>query len=507
MTGRARQLPPASRVRPCRWGSTIVGQYPNTPWATLVDMSGTGDAPPAGPPEVFATLASEAQADAINAMNRVLEAVLELVGSADGAAVELVGAKDWLVTVAGVGLMAPQLGYLVSPRHSLSAAALRANTTTSCEDSMADPRVDRDVAMAIGARSLICLPLRRGTSAIGVLAVSSARTGAFSQADCELLELVADLVSTLVSAAADTVGSVQALLAKASLAPATGTTARTASNRLADFAANALRPGLLDQAMARRRIAEVVSGRRISTVCQPIVELVSGRVVAVEALSRFPQELARPTEKWFTEAAAVGLADELELTAVEAALKVLPALPASVSLSLNVGPSLLIAQALDDKLAEVPPERVVIELTEHTAVHDYQYLAARLSHLRGKGLRLAIDDTGAGISSLAHILRLSPNIIKLDRSLVAGVDADPARRVLARALVDLGAEIGASLVAEGIETAGELAALEALGVTLGQGYYLGRPTAIDVLLDLWSSAGLNEADGVVLPPSPRQGPA
>jgi EAL domain-containing protein (putative c-di-GMP-specific phosphodiesterase class I) len=90
---------------------------------------------------------------------------------------------------------------------------------------------------------------------------------------------------------------------------------------------------------------------------------------------------------------------------------------------------------------------------------------------------------------------------------VAGVDADPARRVLARALVDLGAEIGASLVAEGIETAGELAALEALGVTLGQGYYLGRPTAIDVLLDLWSSAGLNEADGVVLPPSPRQGPA
>ncbi|MGC8626992.1 MAG: sensor domain-containing phosphodiesterase [Acidimicrobiales bacterium] len=467
-------------------------------------MSGTGDAPQGGPPGVFATLASEAQADAINAMSRVLEAVLELVGSADGAAVELVGTKDWLVTVAGVGLMAPQLGYLVSPRHSLSAAALRANTTVSCEDAVTDPRADHDVAAAIGTRSLICLPLRRSSSAIGVLAVASSTPGAFSQADNELLELVADLVSTLVGAAAETVGSVQALLAKASLVPAgAGATGVMASNRLADFAANALRPGLLDQAMARRRIAEVVSGRKITTVCQPIVELVSGRVVAVEALSRFPEDIARPTEKWFTEAAAVGLADELELAAVEAALKVLPVLPGSVSLSVNVGPSLLVAQALDDKLAEVPPGRVVIELTEHTAVHDYQHLASRLSHLRGKGLRLAIDDTGAGISSLAHILRLSPNIIKLDRSLIAGVDADPARRVLARALVDFGAEIGASLVAEGIETASELATLQAMGVTLGQGYYLGRPAAIDVLLGSWTSAGATEADDVVLPPSAR----
>jgi len=152
-----------------------------------------------------------------------------------------------------------------------------------------------------------------------------------------------------------------------------------------------------------------------------------------------------------------------------------------VSLAVNVSPLLLAAGAVSTLLQSVPPERVVVELTEHIAIQDYCALSQMVEQLRANGARLAVDDTGAGISSLAHILSLRPDIIKLDRFLVSGVDTDPARRALAVALVGFASEIGAGVVAEGIETEGELNTLRALGIVLGQGFFLGRPCPVSTL--------------------------
>jgi EAL domain-containing protein (putative c-di-GMP-specific phosphodiesterase class I) len=118
----------------------------------------------------------------------------------------------------------------------------------------------------------------------------------------------------------------------------------------------------------------------------------------------------------------------------------------------------------------------VLELTEHVLVSDYEVLAAPLSRLRLSGVRLAVDDAGAGFASLQHILNLAPDIIKLDRALVREIHTDPARASLTSCLVLFADRIGATLVAEGIESEQERDALQDLGVGYGQGFHLGVPT-------------------------------
>jgi diguanylate cyclase (GGDEF)-like protein/PAS domain S-box-containing protein len=225
----------------------------------------------------------------------------------------------------------------------------------------------------------------------------------------------------------------------------------------------------------RERIRRVLGGEALGVVLQPIVELAGGRVVAAEALSRFAAEPRRPPDAWFAEAAAVGLGVELELAAIRAALERLDALPAGVRLSLNVSPAALLAPELVEALADVPGARLALELTEHAPVEDYAALEAALAGLRSRGVQLMIDDAGAGFASLRHVLGLHPDAIKLDLSLTRDIDADPVRRALAASLVAFAREIGATIVAEGIETRDELETLRALGVTHGQGYYLARP--------------------------------
>jgi PAS domain S-box-containing protein len=226
-----------------------------------------------------------------------------------------------------------------------------------------------------------------------------------------------------------------------------------------------------------RRIRTVLDAGGPVMVFQPIVELVTGRPIGAEALARFAGQPYRPPNEWFADAAEVGLGTELELAAIGAALAELDRLPQGAYLSLNAAPSTVTSPELHEMLRGGRAARVVLELTEHVGVEDYTELIEALDSLRAMGARLAVDDAGAGVSSLQHILNLRPDIIKLDRALVEGIDNDPARRALAASLMAFGAEIGAQVVAEGIENRREQTVLRRLGIRYGQGFHLGRPTA------------------------------
>ncbi len=219
----------------------------------------------------------------------------------------------------------------------------------------------------------------------------------------------------------------------------------------------------------------------IRPVFQPIVDLETGHALGFEALSRFDLEPRQPPDAWFRAAGEVGLLEELEFAALRAAATRFPDLPPGTYISLNLSPSSALSELLPATLVGIPPEWIVLEVTEHAEVPDYDALRAALAPIRLRGGRLAVDDAGAGFASLRHILRLEPSIIKLDISITRNIDTDRARRALASALVSFAREMGISLVAAGIETASELEALRVLGVRHGQGYFLGRPASDPVV--------------------------
>ncbi|HEY5200887.1 MAG TPA: EAL domain-containing response regulator [Acidothermaceae bacterium] len=218
----------------------------------------------------------------------------------------------------------------------------------------------------------------------------------------------------------------------------------------------------------------------LAMVFQPIVDLTDRSVVGLEALSRFAGKPMRSPDLWFEEAASVGLGPTLEMKAIAAALAQAVKLPDEAFLAVNVSPELLLSGKLDYLVDDPICPRLVFELTEHVVVDDYGPIRSRIARFREKGARIAIDDTGAGFSSMRHILLLQPEIIKLDQSLTHGVDHDPARRALATSLVSFAKDIGSDLIAEGVETADELLALERLGAQWVQGFHIARPEPLAV---------------------------
>lgn len=228
-------------------------------------------------------------------------------------------------------------------------------------------------------------------------------------------------------------------------------------------------------AAAKARLTSVLTDRDLEIALQPIVDPGSGLAVGAEALARFRD--GRGPDEWFRDARDTGLALDLDRLTFTTALNLLPQIPKHLYLSINASPELIIGSlALTDLLAaDVPLDRLVIEVTEHVRIGDYQQLHDVLTPLREHGVRLAIDDTGAGYASLAHVLQLRPDIIKIDRSLIASISTDPARRSLVTALVLMALDLGATVTGEGVETPTELETLATLGVDHVQGYLLGKP--------------------------------
>ena len=227
---------------------------------------------------------------------------------------------------------------------------------------------------------------------------------------------------------------------------------------------------------ARERIARLVAGEGLDVALQPIFALDSGGVVGAEALARFTDARGEPlpTEETFVDAHALGLGAELELAVVELAVGREDCLPDGLYLACNVSPSVLTRPELAALLA-ASERPLVVELTEHHAVEDYAELDAALAHLRSVGVRVAVDDVGSGFASFRHVTRVKPEILKLDRTLVCGIDEDPVRQSLAAAIVGFASDVGATVVSEGIESEGELTCLVDLDVGCGQGFFLGRP--------------------------------
>ena len=235
-----------------------------------------------------------------------------------------------------------------------------------------------------------------------------------------------------------------------------------------------------EQAAKERRIRRALRGEGVSLLYQPIWDLRTQTIAGFEALSRFSIQPVAPPDVWFAEASDCGLRYQLEVAMAKRAGLI--RLPDPISLSINLSPETVVRGGLAEALAEFDLSHTVIEITEHAPITDYDAIARALDRWRGNGLRLSVDDAGAGYASLRHILRLEPDIIKLDLTLVRGIDSSHGQRAMAAGLIAFAESAGAAIVAEGIETTAELEALRTLGVSHGQGFLLTHPLPLDEAL-------------------------
>jgi EAL domain-containing protein (putative c-di-GMP-specific phosphodiesterase class I) len=279
-------------------------------------------------------------------------------------------------------------------------------------------------------------------------------------------------------------GSLYGTLCAAGLRPerALGKRDKSLMDVLAHAAAVVIEPEVLENARRDEiegRLARLMAAGGPQVVLQPIVDLATGGRIGAEALSRFPADWGKAPDLCFADAHSVGQGDDLEVIALRGAAAHLEHVTGYVAM--NVSPATLLTRQCRDLLAGLPLDRVVLELSEHDQVEDYPTLLSMLTPLRRAGMRLAIDDVGAGFSSLRHIVLTAPDVLKLDRSIVDGVAADPVLRTLVKSMVDFGHGCDARIVAEGVETEQDAGALLDLGVDCGQGWYFGRPGSREAL--------------------------
>jgi EAL domain-containing protein (putative c-di-GMP-specific phosphodiesterase class I) len=417
--------------------------------------------------------------DPLTLMQRVADEAINLVKNADGVLVGLAQDSTWLSFACAAGSVSAHAGGRTPMKASLAGLAFETGKTLRSDDAVRDPRVDPTFRRLVGVKSLVCVPLWRRTQTVGVLCVTSSRKEAFDDRDVATLAGLAEFISVSIAVSFDMAESINALLVRISrdtpgAAPA-DTDDREAEER---FVANVLNPGALGRLETRSRVDRFLNGRGLTHVFQPVFDITNGDCFAVEALARFAGRPKRSPDVWFAEAHAMGVGVQLEVASIRRAVSAQASLPEDMTLCVNAGPEAILSDEVHRLLASCDARRIVMELTEETRVEDYPRLSQALDRLCLLGVRLAIDDTGAGFASFAHILKLAPDIIKLDRELTSGIDHDPVRAALATALVSFAAELGTEIIAEGIENAAELEVLRNLGIRYGQGYFLCRPTSL-----------------------------
>lgn len=247
-----------------------------------------------------------------------------------------------------------------------------------------------------------------------------------------------------------------------------------------EFATSAkalLGPGLQarrDEVELRSGLEAIIVAEAFHPVFQPIVDLETGEAIGFEALTRFKD--GTPPNRVFEAARRTGLGDALETATLEAAIRDAEDLPPGVWVSLNVSPRFAVSGRLPMILGQ-RTRPVVLEITEHETVDDYRALREAIAAL-GADVRTAVDDAGSGIANFNHLVEMRPAFIKLDISLIRGVNTDLTRQALIVGLRHFARTIGHTIIAEGVETRAERATLRSLDVQYGQGYLLGRPAEV-----------------------------
>lgn len=230
---------------------------------------------------------------------------------------------------------------------------------------------------------------------------------------------------------------------------------------------------------AKLAIENVIKTNGIDIYFQPIFSLNTNKTSGFEALSRFTAIPYRTPDVWFNEAARLGLGEPLEMLAIQNTLDYIDKFDKATYISVNTAPEHILSGAIARIFEHIDCNQIVLEITEHTQVVDYPAMRGALKPLRIKGMRLAIDDAGAGFSSFQHILELEADIIKLDISLTQNINKERSKYLLAKALCGFAKAIDCIILAEGIETQDELDTLRKLGVDKVQGYLLGRPAPFE----------------------------
>lgn len=237
-------------------------------------------------------------------------------------------------------------------------------------------------------------------------------------------------------------------------------------------------------------LQRIIDGRLLTALFQPIVDLGRGRIFGFEGLIRGPVEspLHSPP-RLFAAAEANGMREEIEHLCRRVTLESYKSLALPGKLFLNVSPECLLAPGARtgetlNSIRElgIDPSRVVIELTENQPTFDFELMREAVSHYRAMGFSIAIDDLGQGFSSLRLWSELSPEFVKIDKHFVHGIENDGIKRQFLRSIQAIARQSGASVIAEGIETAGELKHVRGSGIALGQGYHFARPAAAPVTL-------------------------
>jgi EAL domain-containing protein (putative c-di-GMP-specific phosphodiesterase class I) len=241
-------------------------------------------------------------------------------------------------------------------------------------------------------------------------------------------------------------------------------------------------------ARSRETLRDLIVSRQLTTAFQPIVQLPSIEVRAYEALIRGPPgtDLSSPA-MLFNLANRANLVAELDRACADCSVTSAADLPDGTLLFANVLPALINdpsfrAGIIEGENTNLSPSKIVLEVNEGVAVRSYDILQKGIAELRSNGIRVAVDDLGAGHANLDQVLRLKPDFLKLDISLIRDVHHSPVKQALIESVVTMGRAVGATVIAEGIEESAERDALVSLGVAWGQGFLFARPQASFVRL-------------------------
>ncbi len=239
----------------------------------------------------------------------------------------------------------------------------------------------------------------------------------------------------------------------------------------------------VDAETRKRRLKEIIEAEDVRTLVHPIFDLTDMSIIGYEALSRGPEksEFERP-DKLFKVAYDSDLVMHLERICRKKAIQAAAGLPEGRKMFINIEPDAVSDPELREVMSNtllvrslITPDRIVLELTERTAVQDFLAFRATLEYLRALGFSIAVDDAGAGYGSLQCLAEVRPEWLKVDISLIRGCDSDEVRCSLIHSLVQFSETMGVSLIAEGIETVAELHQVRRLGVRYGQGFLFSLP--------------------------------